>query len=272
MSDLLGYEGIDRLYEFTDGLAPILLLGPAGLGKSRWCQTRAEEFAGKSMTKVLTFPRVADLDEYAEIYAGQFKNSWSLDLTQIFSGKATNLLVVPALASFLRKASNPFTRVFLHSDNPVSPEIRNLVTEVSVPLLSDSAMRQLCKERGFEYDETEFAVDFAQGIPGDISTAFSVLKRRTMVFEFRELLMEDKIGKMEDEIKKSVKSSDIMYLHNILNSFDTGKWTLFKEHEVAFLKRVQELMRNVLSYTNSNAEISFVTVFHAAAHAYHGRV
>lgn len=272
MSNLVGYSRVDRLYEFTDGLAPMLLVGPAGLGKSKWCQDRAEEFSGAAMMRVLNYPRVADLEEYSDISAGGFKNSWVIDLTEIFSGRSTNLGVVPQLESFFKRATNDFTRVFLHSDVPVPTSVSSGTTLVNVPLVSDEDMLAICKDRGFEHDEAEFAITYAQGVPGDISTAFSVLKRRTIIFDFREYLLDDKIGKMEDEIKKSVKSSDMMYLHNILNSLDTGNWTLYKEHEVDFLKRVQELMRNVLSYKNANAEIAYVTIFHAAAHAYHGRV
>lgn len=272
MSELLGYESIDRLYEFTNGLSPMLLIGPAGLGKARWCQDRAEEFAGHAMIKVLAHPKVADLNEYEGLHAGRFRNAWVLDLSTVFSGKTTNLNVLPALESFLKVSTNDFTRVFMHSDAQVSDSLLSVSSAVSVPLLDNEQMLSICRDRGYESDEAEFAINYAQGIPGELSSAFTMLRKRSLIFELRELLLEDKIAKMEEQIQKNVIREDIVLLKNILTSFDTGNWTLFKPHEVSFLERVKELMRNVLSYTQANPEICYVAIFHAAAHAYHGRV
>lgn len=272
MSELLGYASINQLYTFTAGLSPMLLLGPSGLGKKRWCIQRAEEFAGKPMTKVLTAPKVSDFQQYNDISSGKFKSAWVIDLTKVFSGKSLNLQVVPYIISFIKKSTNDYTRVFLYSDVEVSQDILDVTLPTHVPLLSNEEITILCQNRGYEPDETEFALNFAQGVPGEITTAFSILKRRTIIFELRELLFEDKVAKMEERIKQLVTKEDMVFLSNILTSFDTGNWTLFKEHEVAFLVRVKELIRNVLSYEYANAEICYVTIFHAAAHAYHGRV
>lgn len=262
--EILGFEFAEK-YFYEEYSRPLLLLGPPGQGKRSW----ANEFV---TTVPNSFPVITIADKPSLVSMAQHQRSsmnfaYSLEVKYL-SGRWSPTLI----SSVLKNAPSNF-KIIAHTTFDVGDIVKDVCHVVHTPFLSDEQMFSVADRMGLKPDEAEFAVKAANGIPGDISRSFDLLRARQNIFDGIAAIIDGGVGGIT-RCAQVATAVDVLLLKDILMVLETGDGAYFTQQEVEPFRRVSVLMRNVLYGLSSTVSPYAIVsaIFTAASHAYHGRV